>query len=126
MNKKISSTKESYTRVKESKQQSKQFITYDLDSNARVNDSTFLDKKSKKLKSTAKARTSVREVSCSCLTWVLYHYATELRHLNEVKLQNYLVTIFIKLTVVYTIATVFFTLVFPLSFSLSQHCCHIR
>ena len=29
-------------------------------------------------------------------------------------------------TVVYTIATMFFTLVFRLSFSLSQHCCDIR
>ena len=31
-----------------------------------------------------------------------------------------------KLSVVYTIMTVFFTLIFQLSFSLSQHCCDIR
>ena len=89
-------TKESYTRVKEGKQQSKQFITFDLDSNARVNNSTFLDKGKKKLKGAAEAQTSARgSVLLACLTWVLYHYATELRHVIKVKLQNiYLVTMF--------------------------------
>ena len=64
------------------------------------------------------------EVFRSCQSWTLYHCATKLR-------QFLLLKFFIKnvstgKTVVYTIVTVFFTLILLLSFSLSQHCCDIR
>ena len=120
--------KDSYSRVNESKQQLNSFIIYDLDSIARVNERK---KKKKKVKLTKKRKVELPgleltagEVFRSCQSWTLYHCATKLR-------QFLLLKFFIKnvstgKTVVYTIVTVFFTLVLLLSFSLSQHCCDIR
>ena len=64
------------------------------------------------------------EVFRSCQSWTLYHCATKLRHFLQLKFL--IKNASTGKTVVYTILTVFFTLVLLLSFSLSQHCCDIR
>ena len=81
--------KESYSRVNGSKQQLSSFIIYDLDSIARVNERK---KKKKKVKLTKKRKVELPgleltagEVFRSCQSWTLYHYATKLRHLLQLK-----------------------------------------
>ena len=64
------------------------------------------------------------EVFRSCQSWMLYHCATKLRHFLQHKFL--IKNASTGKTVVYTILTVFFTLILPLSFSLSQHCWDIR
>ena len=58
------------------------------------------------------------------LSWTLYHCTTKLRQFLQLKFL--IKNVSTGKTVVYTIVTVFFTLVLLLSFSLSQHCCDIR
>ena len=112
----------SISRVNGSKQQLSSFIIYDLDSIARVNERK---KKKKKVKLTKKRKVELPgleltagEVFRSCQSWMLYHCATKLR-------QFLLLKFFIKnvstgKTVVFTLAALFFTLVFILLFILSQ------
>ena len=70
-------SKGSYSRVYEGKQQSKQFIIYDLDSIVRVNDSTWKLKKKKALGGARTRLCHVRALSSTNLLRIHFHARLE-------------------------------------------------
>ena len=119
------STKESNSTANESKWQYNRSIIYSLNIVSIVNDSFWNKKKQKKRKVELPGlKFTAGEVFRSCQSWTLYHCATKLR-------QFLLLKFFIKnvstgKTVVFTLAALFFTLVFILLFIPSQHYREIR
>ena len=116
--------KESNSTANESKRHYNRSIIYYLNIAPIVNDSFWNSSKKKRKGELPGLELTAGEVFRSCQSWTLYHCATKLR-------QFLLLKFFIKnvstgKTVVFTLAALFFTLVFILLFIPSQHYRDIR